>query len=250
MDLGIAGHVAVVTGGARGIGAAICELLAAEGCRVAVCDRDIEAARETAQRIGARGATVIAVQGDVALRESVRAMAAEVLAHFGTAHILVNNAGFSRDRPFLEMSDEDWDVMMDVCLKGTFLCSQALLPAMLQQGYGRIVNIASRSHLGGEPMKTAYSAAKGGVVSFTKALSVEIGKQGVTVNAVAPGFTATERLLSLPNFADIERRAKAGVHTPRLGTPEDMARAVAFLAGADAGFISGETIYVTGGRYG
>lgn len=250
MDLGIQGHVALVTGAARGIGASISAVLAAEGCRVVLCDRDLDAAQSTAAELRAAGHDAIALQADVSQRDSVRKMVDATIAHHGTVHILVNNAGFSRDRPILEMTDEDWDVIMDVCLKGVFLCSQAVLPTMLAQRYGRVINIASRAHLGGEPLKTAYSAAKGGVVSFTKALSVEVGKGGVNVNAVAPGFTSTERLRSLPHFADIEARAKASVHTAQLGTPMDMARAVAFLASWDAGFIAGETLYVTGGRYG
>ena len=250
MDLGLADQVALVTGGARGIGAACCELLAREGCRVAVCDRDLGAAQATAARIRAAGGHAVAFEGDVSRRDSVQRMVGAVLERFGTVHVLVNNAGFSRDRAFLDMSDEDWDVVMDVCLKGVFLCSQAVLPSMLAQGHGRIVNVASRAHLGGEPMKTAYSAAKGGVVSFTKALSVEVGKRGIIVNAVAPGFTRTERLESLPNYREIESRAIAGVHTSRLGTPADMAGAVAFLAGAGAGFVTGEVLYVSGGRFG
>jgi len=250
MDLGIAGHVAVVTGGARGIGAAICDVLAGEGCKVVVCDRDLDAAESQAATLRSRGSDTLAVQADVTRRDSVRSLADTVLRRYGSCQILVNNAGFSRDRAFLEMTDEDWDVIMDVCLKGVFLCSQAFAPGMIAQRYGRIVNIASRAHLGGEPLKTAYSAAKGGVVSFTKALSVEVGKHGVNVNAVAPGTTLTDRLLSLPHYGDIEARAKASVHTARLGTPRDMARAVAFLAAADSGFIAGETLYVTGGRYG
>ncbi|MES2480669.1 MAG: SDR family NAD(P)-dependent oxidoreductase [Pseudomonadota bacterium] len=250
MDLGLADQVVLVTGAARGIGAATCELLASEGCQMAMCDRDLPAAQDAAARIRAQGGRALAFEGDVSRKESVTSMVRAVLDRLGTVHVLVNNAGFSRDRAILEMSEDDWDVMMNVCLKGTFLCSQAVLPSMLRQGYGRIVNVASRAHLGGEPLKTAYSAAKGGVVSFTKALSVEVGKQGITVNAVAPGFTRTERLESLPNFADIQARASSSVHTARLGTPADMAAAIAYLASSGAGFVTGEVLYVTGGRYG
>ncbi len=250
MDLGIEGHTVVVTGGGRGIGEAVCKVLAQDGCGVAVCDKDVEAAGRVAAEIRASGGRAAPVQGDVTDRQSVAARAKEVRKELGAVRILVNNAGFSRDRPFLEMTDEDWDVMMNVCLRGVFLCTQAFLPDMVEAGYGRVINIASRAHLGGEPLKTAYSAAKGGVVSFTKALSVEFGKKGVTVNAVAPGFTQTERLLSLPNVADIERRALEGIHAARLGTPEDMARADAYLASAQSGVGTGEGLYVPGGRYG
>lgn len=250
MDLGIRGQVAVVTGAGRGIGAATAKLLAAEGCRVAVWDRDREPAEAVAAELRTGGAQALVVTGDVSVRSDVVRAAQEVSAAWGDAQILVNNAGFSRDRAILDMTDEDWDVVLNVCLKGVFLCSQAFLPGMISRGYGRIVNIASRAHLGGEPGKTAYSAAKGGVVSFTKALSLEVGKQGVTVNAVAPGFTRTERLASLGHFKDIEQRAITGVHTARLGEPEDMARAVAFLAAKDNGFVTGDVLYVTGGRYG
>ncbi|MGE0384146.1 MAG: SDR family NAD(P)-dependent oxidoreductase [Gammaproteobacteria bacterium] len=250
MDLGIAGHVAIVTGAGNGIGKATARVLAQEGCRVAVLDKDPAAANAVAAQLAAQGADAFAVEADVASRASMSAAIDAVLGRFGRLEILVNNAGFSRDRPFLEMTDADWDAVMDVCLKGVFICTQLALPAMLDRGYGRVVNIASRAHLGGEPNKTNYSAAKGGVVSFTKALSLEVGRRGVTVNAVAPGFTRTERLLSLPHFTDIEARAKASIHVDRGGEPEDMARTVAFLAAADSGFITGEVVYVTGGRYG
>jgi 3-oxoacyl-[acyl-carrier protein] reductase len=250
VDLGIRGQVAVVTGAGRGIGSATARLLAQEGCRLVVWDRDREPAETVAAEIRQAGGEALVVTGDVSVRAEVARVAAEIGKAWGAAQILVNNAGFSRDRAILEMSDDDWDAVIDVCLKGVFLCSQAFLPGMIANGYGRIVNIASRAHLGGEPGKTAYSAAKGGVVSFTKALSLEVGKRGVTVNAVAPGFTRTGRLTSLPHFKDIEQRAAAGVHTAVLGEPEDMARAVAFLAAKHNAFIAGDVLYVTGGRYG
>src|SRR6476659_8485315 len=148
MDLELKGQAAVVTGAARGIGAAIARTLAAEGCKVALWDRDLEPAAEVARQISAAGGETFCAQVDVTQRASVLQAAQKTRERFGSIQILVNNAGFSLDSPIMEMTEEQWDTVMDVCLKGTFLCTQALVPTMIQQSYGRIVNIASRGHLG------------------------------------------------------------------------------------------------------
>lgn len=250
MELGMSGHVAIVTGAARGIGAAIAHALAQEGCEVSIWDRDLEPAREVAQQITARGGKAFAQQVDVTQSASVKQAAQHTRERCGGIQILVNNAGFSLDASITDMTEDQWDTVMAVCLKGTFLCTQAVVPTMIEQAYGRIVNIASRGHLGGEPNKSNYAAAKGGVVSFTKALSFELGTKGITVNAVAPGFTLTERLRSLPHFSQIETRAQAAQPVKRAGLPEDQARGVLFLASPAAGYVTGEILYITGGRFG
>lgn len=249
MDLGIRGHIAVVTGAGRGIGRGIAHGLGAEGCQVVVWDRDGGPARVVAAEIIAAGGQAISVTGSVADRDEVARVMAGIVEQLGAPHILVNNAGFSSDASLAEMTDEKWDKVMDVNLKGVFLCTQAVAPLMTTQGYGRIVNIASRGHLG-DINKSNYSAAKAGVVAFTKCMSLELAPHGVTVNAVLPGYIETERLLGLPNHAGIHQRAMAAMPVQRAGTPADVANGVLFLASASSGFITGDLLYITGGRYG
>lgn len=249
MDLGIRDHVAVVTGGGRGIGRGIARALGAEGCRVVVWDRDAGPAQAVAGEIRAAGGQAVPVTGNVADRDDVTRVFAEIHDRFGTLHILVNNAGFSSDASLEEMTDEKWDNVMDVNLKGVFLCTQAAAPVLTANGYGRIINIASRGHLG-DVRKSNYSAAKAGVVAFTKCMSLELAPRGVTVNAVLPGYVETERLLSLPNQAEIHQRAMAAMPIQRAGTPADIANGVVFLSSMSSGFITGDLLYITGGRYG
>ena len=248
MDMGIRGRVAIVTGSGRGIGEGIAHGLANEGCCVAVCDRDLEPAQSVAEAIQRNGGRALAFHMDVANAESVRECAALVQEALGPIHILVNNAGFSRDGPLVEMTEEQWDDVVDVCLKGTWMCARAVAPRMIEAGEGRIINISSRVHLG-EHNKSNYVAAKAGVVGITRALAIELGRYGVTVNSVAPGVVRTERVTKLPHFDDIDRRARASTPIQRMGTAEDIAATVVFLASAHAGYINGETIHVTGGRY-
>jgi len=248
MDMGLGQAVALVTGGGRGIGTAIAAGLAREGCSVAVCDKDVAAAQDVARTITSAGGVAKAFELDVTSAESVRDALRAVERDLGRTGILVNNAGFSLDAPLDEMSEEQWDRVVDACLKGTWLMCRAAAPAMKAAGHGRIVNIASRAHLG-ENNKSNYCAAKAGVVGLTNALSIELAPHGVTVNAVAPGLIRTERVLGLRYFEDIDRRARAATPVQRPGLPEDIAAAVVFLASRHAGFISGETLHVTGGRY-
>lgn len=248
MDMGLNGRVAVVTGGARGIGAAIVRALAAEGCKVAVCDRDLAPARELADEIEAGGAGATALQVDVSSRAAVRDGMAAIGERLGPIDILVNNAGFSLDGPLVEMTEAQWDTVVDVCLKGSWLCAQAVAPLMMQRRYGRIINIASRAHLG-EINKSNYCAAKAGVIGLTSALAIELGRFDITVNAVAPGLIRTERVRGLGHYDDIDRRARASTPIQRPGMPDDIASAVVYLASSHGGFISGETVHVTGGRY-
>jgi 3-oxoacyl-[acyl-carrier protein] reductase len=248
MDMGLKDKVALITGAGRGIGADIAMQLAAEGCKVAVCDLDATPAASVAKAIVQAGGKALAVTADVASRVSVRDAVAQIVKSLGPVEILVNNAGFSQDAPLEEMTDEQWDLVIDVCLKGSWLCSQAVVAGMKALGRGRIINIASRAHLG-ENRKSNYCAAKAGVLGLTSALSLELGHSGITVNSVAPGLIRTDRVQNLQYYQDIDRRAKLSTPIQRAGMPQDIAAAVTYLASEHAGFVSGQTLYVTGGRY-
>jgi 3-oxoacyl-[acyl-carrier protein] reductase len=248
MDLGIKDHVAIVTGGGRGIGAAIATALGAEGCRVVVWDKDADVAEATAQRIRAQGGTAMAVTGDVRVADDARRIAAAAVEAWGGIQILVNNAGYTRNVPFPEMTEQTWNEIIDVCLNSVFRVTHAVMPTMLKQGYGRVINIASRA-VSGTLHGTNYSAAKAGVVGFTKALALEVGASGVTVNAVSPGLVRTERVKQHAHFEALDARWRAQSLIPRGGEPEDIATAVLYLASAGAGFVTAETVNVTGGLF-
>lgn len=247
MDLGIDGQVAVVTGGGQGLGAAICNALADEGCHVVVWDIDESSADSVAKSILGSGGHAVALAGDVCDRQRVSQICNEIVGRFDAVQILVNCAGFSRDAPITEMTYDQWQEVIDVCLNAPFVVTRALVPSMIRQGYGRIVNISSRARLG-ETNKCNYSAAKAGLVGFTAALAVELASDGITVNAIAPGFVETERLRGLRHFEDVKRRALEKTLTPRLGAPGDIADAVRYLVGRQSGFITGEVMTVAGGR--
>ncbi len=247
MDLEIEGHVAVVTGGGRGLGEAICTALGEESCKVVVWDRD-EAAHEVAARIRKRGGDAIAITADVTNPAAVKAAIADVLNQLGSIEILVNCAGFSRDAPIADMTDQQWRDVIDVNLNGPFYVTRAVVPTLIANRYGRIINISSRAR-NGDNFKSNYSAAKMGVVGLTMALAIELGKQGITVNAVAPGFCETERTRGLPYFKDLKARALEKTPTERLGTERDIADGVLYLAGKRAGYITGEVLDIAGGRW-
>jgi 3-oxoacyl-[acyl-carrier protein] reductase len=248
MDLGLAGRVAVVTGAGGGIGAAICRCLGSEGAITVIADIDPGKAQDQAAILGSQGLTALAIGVDVIDAASVNALALKTLEAFGKIDILVNNAGFQRDKRIVNMSEGDWDAVVDVVLKGAFLCSKAVLPGMLDNKWGRIINISSRAHLG-NPGQANYSAAKAGLLGFTRALALENGKHGVTVNAVAPGIVDTAAIRGLSHFEKVRENAERTTPVPRLGTVEDVAYGVTFLASDRASYISGEVLHVTGGRY-
>jgi 2-hydroxycyclohexanecarboxyl-CoA dehydrogenase len=238
--------VAVVTGGGKGIGRAISEQLARDGAAVAVWDLDAKSTEETVANITQQGGRAIACVGDAASREGIAASLARTRAELGAVSILINNAGMTGFVPFMDITEEAWDRMIAVNLKGPFLCTRAMLPEMLSAGWGRIVNISSSSAQTGAPAMAHYVASKGGVIGFTKALAIEFAARGVTVNNVPPGFIDTPMLRASPLNVDA---VAAVAPMKRAGKPEDIAAAVSYLTSEAAGYVTGQTISVNGGRY-
>lgn len=248
MDIGIKGHVAIVTGAGRGIGAATARMLAAEGARLVVWDRDRGLAEALAAELTAAGGEAIAVSGSVSIAAEVEAVKQAAFARFGTAHILVNNAGFAHIGSALETTDLQWSEVIDVHMAGAFHCVRALAPAMVAQGYGRIINISSLSVRGADRM-AAYASAKAGLLGLTRALMVELGPHNITVNAILPGYIRTERVKRSPAFPILDERSRRAQTVPTEGQPEDVANAVLFYASARSGFVTGDFMDVTGGMY-
>ncbi|WP_030621961.1 SDR family NAD(P)-dependent oxidoreductase [Streptomyces fulvoviolaceus] len=244
--MSLQGKVAVVTGGARGIGRGIATVLAAKGAAVAVWDLNAEGAEKTVAEIQEAGGTAIAVGGDAADAAAVAASAARTRAELGPVAILVNNAGITAYEPFTSITEASWDRMIGVNLKGPFLVTQELVPDMLEAGWGRIVNISSSSAQTGAPAMAHYAASKGGVIGLTRALAVEYIEKGITVNHVPPGFIDTPLVREGP--VDVEAAA-AMMPMKRAGTPEDVAHAVAYLVSDEASYVTGQTFSVNGGRY-
>lgn len=244
-------RTAVVTGAARGIGRAVAHRLATDGHHVAVLDLDESACQVVADEITEGGGTALAVGVDVADPEQVEAGVARVAEELGAPTLLVNNAGIIRDNMLFKMPVEDWDAVMAVHLRGAFLMTKACQAHMTQEKYGRIVNLSSTSALGNRG-QVNYSAAKAGMQGFTKTLAIELGKFGVTANAIAPGFiqtdmtAATAERIGVP-FEDFLAHAAKETPVQRVGQPEDIAATASFLLSEEAGFVSGQVIYVAGG---
>ncbi|MGI6207140.1 MAG: 3-oxoacyl-[acyl-carrier-protein] reductase [Anaerolineae bacterium] len=240
------GRVALVTGGSRGIGRQVALDLAERGADVVINYRGNKAAAdEVLARIQAYGRRALALQADVSDFAQASEMVQQAVDAMGRLDILVNNAGVTRDTLLMRLSEDDWDLVIDTVLKGTCACSKAALRPMMRQRYGRIINIGSVSGLAGNPGQTNYSAAKAGLVGFTKSLAKEVGSRNITVNLVAPGMIATEMTAGLPEplMAEVVRNTPLG----RLGQPADVAAAVVFLASEAAGFITGQVLSVDGG---
>lgn len=238
--------VALVTGGSRGIGRAVCLELAKGGASVALCYAgNTAAAQETVAACQALGASVVALRCDVADEAQVTAMTEEVLRTFGRVDLLVNNAGITRDGLLMAMPTENFDAVIQTNLRGAFLCMRAVCRPMIRQRYGRIVNISSVVGLRGNAGQVNYAASKAGLIGMTKSMARELATRGVTVNAVAPGFIATDMTDAMPQKA--REATLAGIPAARLGTPEEVAQAVAFLCSDAAAYITGQVLAVDGG---
>jgi 3-oxoacyl-[acyl-carrier protein] reductase len=249
---GVEDRVALVTGGGQGIGAAIARRLAAGGARVAVLDREVAGAQAVADEISASGGTALAVTADVSQREQVQAAVDTVVAEFGALHILVNNAGVLRDNLLFKMTDDDWTLVMEVHLRGAFLCSQIAQKHMVAAHYGRIVSMSSTSALGNRGQAN-YSTAKAGLQGLTKTLAIELGPFGITANAIAPGFIETAMTAATAErvgttIEQMREAVAAAIPVRRAGVPEDVANVAAFFAGEEAGYVTGQVIYLDGGR--
>ena len=237
--------IALVTGAARGIGQAIALQLAADGADLALCDVKAEWLEDTAAKVKALGRRAESYAMDVANGAAVGEAVAKVLADFGRIDVLVNNAGITRDTLLMRMSEEDWDAVLDINLKGAFLVTKAVVKPMMKQRSGAIVNIASVVGIMGNPGQANYTASKAGLIALTKTTAKELGSRNVRVNAVAPGFIRTAMTDKLA--APVKEAMLKMVPLGRLGEPEDVAKAVAFLASDAAAYVNGQTLAVCGG---
>jgi 3-oxoacyl-[acyl-carrier protein] reductase len=244
-------RIAVVTGGARGIGAAIARRLAADGMAVAVLDLKEDDAAGTVDAITSAGGRAIAVGADVSQPDQVSAGVERVVAELGPPAVLVNNAGVTRDNMLFKMTDDDWETVMGVHLRGAFLMTRATQKYMVDQHFGRIINLSSSSALGNRGQAN-YSTAKAGLQGLTKTLAKELGKFGITANSIAPGFIVTDMTAATAArlgmaFEDFQKAAASQIPVGRVGQPDDVAHLASFLASEGAGYVSGQVIYVAGG---
>lgn len=241
------GKVAIVTGSARGLGKAMALKMAQEGAKVVVCDLNYEGCLAVKEEIEQAGGEALAVRCDVTKREEVAALVAETMDKFSQIDILVNNAGITRDAQIIKMTDQQWDEVLNTNLKSMFICIQEVIKVMIPRNYGRIVNITSVAALEGNFGQANYAAAKAGIIGLTKTLGRELGRKGITVNAVAPGFMDTEMTKTIPPH--IQEQLLARIPLRRAGHPEEVAEAIAFLASDAASYITGQTLSVNGGLY-
>ena len=244
--LNLEGQVAIITGGAQGIGEGICEVFCKAGATIALWDvRDSGAA--TAEKIKADGGNIFFQKVDITDRAVVDQAVKEIIEGYSKIDILINNAGVLRDRSFLKMTQEEWDTVINVNLSSLFTTTQAVLPYMREAGYGRIISASSVNGFTGAFGQTNYSATKAGVAGFTRALAREVGRFGITANAIAPGFIESEMTASMP--PEVVKAGIAMIPVARIGTPEDMGYAYLYLASKEAGFINGTTLHANGGAF-
>lgn len=243
----LAGKVALVTGAAQGIGKAVALLLARNGADIVVSDINLEKAEETAKEVQVLGRKALAIKVDVAKSNDVDKMVQAILAQFGHIDILINNAGIARDKLILRMTEEDWDVVLNINLKGTFNCTKAVVRHMSKQKSGKIVNIASVVGEMGNAGQGNYAASKAGVIGFTKTIAREFAQRGINVNVIAPGYIETPMTEALPD--KVKEDLKRLIPMDRLGKPEDVAEAVLFLVSESANYITGQVLNVNGGIY-
>jgi len=245
MDKHLANRVALVTGGGQGIGRAVALRFAGEGAKVVVIDIVAESARAVADEIKAAGGEAMAATCDVTRRDQIDALVGQVLAAYGQIDILCNNAGITRDARLVKMTEDEFDSVVDVNLKGVFNLTQAVAPHMIERGYGRVISASSIVGLYGNFGQTNYVATKAGVIGMTRVWARELGPKGITANAIAPGFIATDMIKTVPQKVLDDFAGRTPVR--RLGTPEDVANAYLFLASEAAGFINGIVLSVDGG---
>ncbi|MCP3988912.1 MAG: glucose 1-dehydrogenase [Actinomycetia bacterium] len=245
MGTGVTDRVAIVTGSGQGIGAGIAKALGQAGAKVVVNDVMAEKVDAAVVEMKEAGVDAIGITADVSVVDGAEALVAGAVDAFGRVDILVNNVGIARDKYLSKMSEDDWDDVIRVNLKSQFLCCRAVSPLMMDQQYGRIVNVSSRAWLGG-PGQANYAASKGAVVSLTRTLALEMARFGVTANCVAPALVDTPLFRGLKE--EVQERLAKTVPMGRVGTPEDLGNAVVFLASDESGYVTGQTLYVCGGR--
>jgi 3-oxoacyl-[acyl-carrier protein] reductase len=252
MSTHLTGKVAIVTGAAQGIGEGIAVKFASEGASVVVADVDISKANKVAEKINNQGGNAIAVRADVGIKAEVQNLIKATIEDFKTIHILVNNAGITRHAPVLDISEEDWDITLNVDLKSVMLCTQGALPYMIKNRYGKIVNISSIGGIGyGRIGMAAYASAKGGVIQLTKIAAREVGQYGINVNCICPGVIVTPMTYWRRTKEEVEKYIEERTKSAclrRTGTPEDIAKAALFLASDESIFITGQILPVDGGR--
>ncbi len=249
-ELRLAEQVALVTGASRGIGAVIAQRLAQDGAKVAVnYQASEEAARQVAKGIAERGGEAVVLPGDVSKEDDADALVKSVIEQWGRIDILVNNAGITRDRLLLRMTTDDWDRVLEVNLRGAFLCTKYVMPHLIRRRQGRVVNISSVVGIGGNPGQANYAASKAGLIGFTKAVAREVASRNITVNALAPGFIDTGGMVD--QMTEEARKTVLGrIPMERFGSADDVAEAVSFLCGPGSGYITGQVITIDGGMVG
>lgn len=240
-------RVALVTGGGQGIGRAICLKLASQGMDISVVDVNLDAANDVLKEVESLGQKACALKADVSVKADTDKMVTDTVEALGGVHVLVNNAGITRDGLIMRMKEDDWDLVMKINLKGAFNCIQSVTKSMTKQRYGRIVNIASIVGLMGNAGQANYAASKGGLIALTKTVGRELASRNVTCNAVAPGFIDTAMTQAMPEKA--REALTSQIPLKRLGSSEDVANAVGFLSGDESGYITGHVISVNGGMY-